>query len=75
MELEEMIERIGKIRMSIDSAFEKGAIDLDEIMSDLEAISSELQTKLTRPNPEMPSRHLLKSKEENKELIITGDYR
>ncbi len=75
MEIGEMIERIGKIRMSIDSAFEKGTIDLDEITCELEAISGELQTKLTGPNPEMNARHLLKPKEENKELITIGDFR
>ena len=75
MEIDEIIERLEKITKSIDEAFERGTIDLDQISAELEAISSELQTKLTGSNPEMPTRHLLKSKEENKELIYTADFR
>jgi hypothetical protein len=77
LQIEEMIKKIEKIKMSIEDAFEKGIIDFDEITGDLEEIKKELQSKSVTLAAEIPRRHLLKANEslESKKFVLAGDYR
>ncbi len=77
MEIEKIIEKIEKIKTSIEDAFEKGIIDFDEITGELEEIKSELQSTVRTSDSESHRRHLLKIKNlsEQRAIVNIGDYR
>jgi hypothetical protein len=77
LEIEEIVKRVKSIRQSIEDAFEKGSIDLDQITTELESIENELQAKesILKPNPNQ--RQILKTREllDNKKIIPVNDYK
>ncbi|HBZ00920.1 MAG TPA: hypothetical protein DEO84_06315 [candidate division Zixibacteria bacterium] len=44
MVIEELSKRLDGIKKTIEDAFEKGSIDFDQIIDELESISGELKT-------------------------------
>jgi hypothetical protein len=70
--MDEIIKRIDGIKKSIEDAFEKGAIDFDQITGELESIANELQTK---ESLEISGLRHRKHQSELKSIVIAGDYR
>lgn len=48
LNLNDAIEKIEKIKSTIDTAFEEGEIDFDIIKSDLDSLKNNLESKLSR---------------------------
>ena len=75
--MEEIIKKIDGIKKLINDAFEKGAIDFDQITDDLQRISNELRAGENSSDCERPRQHPLKTKDlsEKKGAISVGDYK
>ena len=72
MEIEELNKRLDGIKKTIKDAFEKGSIDFDQIIGELDSISSELKTgeisQLLKPE-------IQKNPTQHKKIINSEEYR
>jgi hypothetical protein len=72
LEIEELNKRLDGIKKTIEDAFEKGSIDFDQIIDELDLISSELKTgeisQSIRPE-------IQKNPTPHKKIINSEEYR
>jgi hypothetical protein len=72
LEIEELKKRLDGIKKIIEDAFEKGSIDFDQIIGELDLISSELKTGEISQSfkPEIQ-----KNPTQHKKIINTEEFR
>jgi hypothetical protein len=72
LEIDELSKRLDGIKKSIEDAFEKGSIDFDQIIDELDLISGELKTG---GSSRLPKLEIQKNPTQHKKIVNTEEYR